>query len=74
GGWRAALRPPAPVARWIIAGTVFALALVTFVPLLAHQFDFVPLPPMHWLGGALAGLLSFVPLQLAIALGNRMVR
>jgi Ca2+-transporting ATPase len=74
GGWLAALRPPAPVACWIIAGTVFALALVTFVPLLAQQFDFSPLPPLSWLGAALAGLLSFVPLQFAIALGNRMAR
>jgi hypothetical protein len=71
GGWLTALRGMAPVARWVIGLTLSALLVVTSWPWLAQQFDFVPLSPTQWIAACAAGLLSFVPIQLAKQVATR---
>ncbi len=63
--WPSLVQGLSRVGRWVLAGTLAALAAVTVVPPLASAFKFVPLPAPYWLGSVAIGLAMVILFQLS---------
>lgn len=65
------LRVPNPALWLVVAGTLLALALVLYQPMLARLFRFAPLDGMQWLTGLGAAIAGVAWLELYKVLRSR---